>query len=137
MDGSLKAKIKTLKKFHKKGALDLDDNINLDVEVNYQILINIIEELNLIMDKDHYEEFQDDRNMLVYELALLEFDEEQSLSESEVSSMIDIIKEYIDVDNPVLIFEQYMFVVKNDSLQELYKKALTQIKNKVFSNIIF
>lgn len=137
MNKKLKTVLKSAKQLHKKGMLYLEDNINLNVEVNYELFATIIENLNPIIDIGIYEKIRDDKDELSYELALLTFNEKQLISDGDVEFMKQIILEFIDLDDPAIVLEQCVFVTKYNKLEPVYKRALTQIHEGKFSNMIF
>lgn len=136
MDKHLKETIKTVKSLQKKGLLYMRDSIGLEVEPNYQVLVSIVENLNLVMDKEVYD-LINNREELIYELALLGFKEDDLIDDTDIEFMEYIIKEYIDVKNPVLVEGFYIFTIEMDKLQNVYEKALKQIKEEKFKNCIF
>lgn len=137
MDNNLKEILKIAKNLHKKELVYLHDSINLQVEPNYQLLCSIVEELNLTMNKEAYELIKESQDELINELALLAFNEDALVSKEDIGFMGTIIKEFIDIDNPMLIDNTYVFTIQFDKLQELYDKALKQIGEGKFKNFIF
>ena len=125
------------KKLQRKDLLYMCDDIELRVEPNYQVLALIIEDVHLTMDKEHYDLIKDNREDLIYELAISSFKDEELISEIDIKLMEYIIKEYIDFRDPFLIEDIYIFSVRMDKMQNLYKKALKQIKEGKFKNYIF
>ena len=89
------------------------------------------------MDKEHYDLIKDNREDLIYELAISSFKDEELISEIDIKLMEYIIKEYIDFRDPFLIEDIYIFSVRMDKMQNLYNRALKQIKQGKFKNYIF
>lgn len=137
MNKNLKDTFNLAKGVCRKDLLNLNYNIELTIEPNYQALALLVEELNIIMDKEKYELIKDDKERLIYEMALLTFNEKKLISHSNIEFKERIIKEYIDVDNTVLIDDQYCFIIKINKLQKLYNKAYKQIVEGKFKNVIF
>lgn len=130
MNKNFKETISAAKKLHKKGLIYLD---GFTAEPNYQVLALLIEELNIIM----YKAIKDDRGRLIYEMDLLTFEETDLISEGDIEFKEYLIEGFIDVDDPVLIVDEYCFVTKMDKLGEIYDKALEQIAEGKFKNMIF
>jgi hypothetical protein len=137
MDKNLKDTIRMAKKLQRKDLLYMCDDIELRVEPNYQVLALIIEDVHLTMDKEHYDLIKDNREDLIYELAVSSFKDEELISEIDIKLMEYIIKEYIDFRDPFLIEDIYIFSVRMDKMQNLYNRALKQIKQGKFKNYIF
>ncbi|QCH27830.1 hypothetical protein [Clostridium tyrobutyricum] len=137
MDKNLKDTIRMAKKLQRKDLLYLSGDIELRVEPNYQVLALIIEDVDITMDKEYYDLIKDNREDLIYELAVSSFKDEELISEIDIKLMEHIIKKYIDFKDPFLIEETYIFSVRMDKMQNLYKKALKQIKEGKFKNYIF
>lgn len=136
MDKHLKETIKTIKSLQKKDLLYMRNSISLEVEPNYQVLASIVENLNLVMDKEVYD-LINNKEELIYELALLGFKENDLIDDTDIEFMEYIIKEYIDIEDPVVVEGFYIFIVEMDKLQSIYEKALKQIKEEKFKNYIF
>lgn len=136
MNKNLKSAVRTAKKAKKLGLVDFDDNINPVVEPNYQLLASIIESMNPMISISEYVELQDDKDALLWELSLSTFDENNLISDEEVNFRADLIKKYFDLE-PVPIECQYTFSVIGTKLYELYKKALQQIREGKFKNVMF
>lgn len=137
MDKNLKNTIRLVKKLQRKDILYMSDDMELRVEPNYQVLALIIEDVHLTMDKEHYDLIKDNREDLIYELAVSSFKDEELISEIDIKLMEHIIKEYIDFRDPFLIADIYIFSVRMDKMQNLYNRALKQIKQGKFKNYIF
>lgn len=137
MDKKLKDMIKTAKTLHKKGLIYMNDSIELKAEPNYQIVASIVKDLNLCMDKKKYELIKNDKDELIHKLALINFNEDDLVSNVDVQFMENIIKEYVDLLDPILVYDMYAFTAKMDKLQELYEKAFLQVKEGKFKNVIF
>jgi len=137
MNKNLKESIKRVKELQKKGLVYIPDDLEGTVEPNYQLLAAIIENMNIGMSRDDYNRMRNDEEMLIYELALSSFSEKDLISEQDIEFKEKIIKEYVDVSEPVLICDSYCFTLKFDLLQEIYEKALKQIKDGKFKNYIF
>lgn len=131
MDKKLKETIKIAKRLQRKELLYMTDGLELEAEINYQAIALIVEDINILMKKEQYEFIKNDKENLVYEMALSTFNDEDLLSDTEVEFMENLIEEYIDVDDPVLIDGMYCFATRMDRLQKIYEKALVQIKKKV------
>ncbi|MCD2347217.1 hypothetical protein [Clostridium guangxiense] len=137
MEKKLKETIKTAKNLHKKGFIYLKDNVELDAEPNYQILALIIEKLNLYMDKNKYELIKYDKDELIHELALLNFSQNDLIDNIDVEFMENVIKEYADIVEPVVIDDICVFTIKMCKLKEIYEKSILQIEEGKFKNIMF
>ncbi|CAB1253410.1 hypothetical protein [Clostridium tyrobutyricum] len=137
MDKNLKNTIRLVKKLQRKDILYMSDDMELRVEPNYQVLALIIEDVHLTMDKEHYDSIKDNREDFIYELAISSFKGEKLISEIDIKLMEHIIKEYIDFRDPFLIEDIYIFSVRMDKMQNLYNRALKQIKQGKFKNYIF
>lgn len=137
MDENLRSIIKAMKSLQKKGLLYIEDNVELKSEVNYQFILNIVENLDLTIDIEEYEKIKDNREELIYQLALLSFGEKQLVSDFEIEFIEGIIMNYIDIEDPVIVFDDYVFVQKKNVIQELYEKSVIQIKEKKFPKMIF
>ncbi|MBU3208170.1 hypothetical protein [Clostridium algidicarnis] len=137
MDENLRSIIRAMKSLQKKGLLYIEDNVELKSEVNYQFILNIVENLDLTIDIEEYEKIKDNREELIYKLALLSFSEKQLVSDFEIEFIEGIIMNYIDIEDPVIVFDDYVFVQKKNVIQELYEKSVIQIKEKKFPKMIF
>lgn len=137
MDKNLKETIKVAKGLHKKGFIYFNDSIETKVEPNYQILASIIERINILIDKDIYEAIKDNKEKLIYEMELLTFNEDALILDEDIKFMENIIRSYIDIEDPVLVDDKYYFITKFDKLQEVYEKGLKQINEGKFKNVIF
>ena len=137
MNKNLRHAIRTVKELQRKELLYMSDDIGLKVEPNYQVLALIIEDVDLSMDKEYYDKIKNNSEDLIYELVISSFKDEDFISEADIELMEYIIKEYIDVKAPFLFEDTYMFNVKMDKLQNLYEKALKQIKEGKFKNYLF
>ncbi|MBU3218800.1 hypothetical protein [Clostridium algidicarnis] len=137
MDENLRSIIRAMKSLQKKGLLYIEDNVELKSEVNYQFILNIVENLDLTIDIEEYEKIKDNREELIYQLALLSFGEKQLVSDFEIEFIEGIIMNYIDIEDPVILFDDYVFVQKKNVIQELYEKSVIQIKEKKFPKMIF
>ncbi len=137
MDENLRSIIRAMKSLQKKGLLYIEDNVELKSEVNYQFILNIVENLDLTIDIEEYEKIKDNREELIYQLALLSFGEKQLVSDFEIEFIEGIIMNYIDIEDPVIVFDDYVFVQKKNVIQELYEKSVIQIKEKKFPKMIF
>lgn len=123
MDENLKETFKVVKSLQKKDLLYMRDSIGFEVEPNYQVLASIVENLNLVMDKEVYD-LINNKEELIYELALLGFKENDLIDDMNIEFMEYIIKEYIDIEDPVLVEGFYIFIIEMDKLQSIYEKAL-------------
>jgi len=137
MNKNLRDAIRTVKELQRKELLYMSDDIGLKVEPNYQVLASIIEDVDLSMDKEYYDKIKNNSEDLIYELVMSSFKDDDFISEADIELMEYIIKEYIDVKAPFLFEDTYMFNVKMDKLQNLYEKALKQIKEGKFKNYLF
>lgn len=137
MNKNLKNTIKMAKRLQKKGLVYVEDNINLNVELNYQLLISIVQGIDLIMDVNEYEKVKDDKDKLLYQLALLTFNEKELISDVDIRFKKDIIRQYIDFEDPCIISDECLFIPNLIKLNELYDKALIQINEGKFPNMIF
>lgn len=118
----------------------MNDNINLDVEPNYQILFSIVNDLFLIIEKEHYLSIKDNRDTLISELALIEYEEHYDSTEVDeqiIQFIVGLIIKYVDLDDPVFIDDMCVFTEHMDKLMELYDKALFQVNEGKFPNMIF
>lgn len=136
MNKNLKKTIKIAKKLQRKELLYINDSIGLEAEPNYQIVASIVESFNLGMNKKNYH-LINNKEDLIHELAISSFKEDELISEIDIELMEYIIKEYIDIKDPVLIGDSYVFTTRMDKLQNLYKIALKQIEEGKFKNYIF
>lgn len=136
MNKKLKETIKIAKKLQRKELLYMSDSIGFETEPNYQVAASIVESLNLIMDKEIYD-FINNQEELIYELAISNFKDDNFICEVDIELMEYIIDQYIDVKDPVLIEDTYIFTTKMDKLQNLYEQALNQIEEGKFKNYIF
>lgn len=137
MNKNLRHAIRTVKELQRKELLYMSDDIGLKVEPNYQMLASIIEDVDLSMGKEYYDKIKNNSEDLIYELVMSSFKDDDFISEADIELMEYIIKEYIDVKAPFLFEDTYMFNVKMDKLQNLYEKALKQIKEGKFKNYLF
>ncbi|WP_195603703.1 hypothetical protein [Clostridium tyrobutyricum] len=137
MNKNLRDTIRLVKKLQRKDLLYMSDDIELRVEPNYQALALIIEDVDITMDKEYYDSIKDNRENLIYELAVSSFKDEELISKIDIKLMKHIIKNYIDFKDPFLIEDTYIFSVRMDKMQNLYRKALKQIKEGKFKNYIF
>lgn len=83
-----------------------------------------------------YEELQDDKDALLWELALSTYDEDSLISDEEVDFRADLIEKYFDME-PVPIEDEYTFTVIDSKLYELYEKGLQKIREGKFKNVMF
>jgi len=136
MDKKLKEAIKVAKSLHKKKLIYMSDSIDLQIEPNYQVLVAIVENLNLTIEKKFYDSIKEEEDYeeedMLYELTLLNFSEKDLISEDDIEFMGTIIKEYVDIEDPILIEDTYVFNIKLDKLQNLYEKASKQIEEGKF-----
>ncbi|MBV4417481.1 hypothetical protein [Clostridium tyrobutyricum] len=137
MNKDLRDAIRTVKELQRKELLYMSDDIGLKVEPNYQMLASIIEDVDLSMGKEYYDKIKNNSEDLIYELVMSSFKDDDFISEADIELMEYIIKKYIDVKAPFLFEDTYMFNVKMDKLQNLYEKALKQIKEGKFKNYLF
>lgn len=137
MDKNLKDTIKAAKNLQREGLIYLNDNVDLEVEPNYQILIMIINNLKKLMDKEKYELVKNDEEKLIHELALLNFNENDLIRDEDLEFMENMTREYIDISNPILNRGDYLFCPILYKLFEIYEKASLQIKEGKFKNIMF
>ncbi|KOA19156.1 hypothetical protein CLHOM_22620 [Clostridium homopropionicum DSM 5847] len=136
MDKKLKEAIKAAKGLHKKELIYMSDSLDLQIEPNYQVLANIVENLNLAIEKKFYDSIKEEEDYeegyMLYELALLNFDEKDLISEEDIEFVGTIIKEYVDIEDPILIEDTYVFNIKLDKLQDLYERASKQVEEGKF-----
>lgn len=138
MDKILKETIRTAKSLQRKGFIYLDDSIDIEVEVNNQVIATIVEDLNILMDEEKYETLKGDKEKLLHEIVISSFVEDDLIySFSDDYFKMNIIKEFIDLEDPALIGDTYCFITNYERLRELYEKALIQIKEGKFQNYIF
>jgi hypothetical protein len=137
MDKKLKEVILMAKKLQRKQMLYINDNIEFSAELNYQFIAAIVENLCVYVHKDKYESIKSNEEELLYEMALSAFEENDLISDLDIEFVTKIIKEYINIEEPILIDDIYVFDVNMDKLEKLYEKALIQIKEGKFKNIIF
>ncbi|MBB6631658.1 hypothetical protein [Clostridium algidicarnis] len=97
MDENLRSIIRAMKSLQKKGLLYIEDNVELKSEVNYQFILNIVENLDLTIDIEEYEKIKDNREELIYQLALLSFSEKQLVSDFEIEFIEGIIMNYTPI----------------------------------------
>ena len=110
MNEILKETISAAKKLQRKGIINIGDNINLKGEVNYQVIAAIAEELNIFMDKEEYETLKYHKEKLLDELVISGFREEDLICNFSVDFKTNIIKEFIDLEDPTLIDGIYYFM---------------------------
>lgn len=136
MDKKLKEAIKAAKGLHKKKLIYMSDSLDLQIEPNYQVLANIVENLNLTIEKKLYDSIKEEEDYeegyMLYELALLNFHEKDLISREDIEFVGTIIKEYVDIEDPILIEDTYVFNIKLDKLQDLYEKASKQVEEGKF-----
>lgn len=132
MDEKLTEIIRIAKSLHGKGLIYINDNIDLQVEPNYKILATIIEGLNLTMGQELYASKKNKKQEIIYQLALLNFQKDEAISKADIEFMEGIIKEYVDIEEPVFIEDTYVFTINMDKLQKIHKKALKQSKEGKF-----
>lgn len=132
MDKNVNNFIEITQNLKKKGLMYLDDHINLKSQLNYQFLVGIIENVNLIMEIQKYEEIKHNKEEVVNQLALLILNKEQLISDSQIEFMENIIMEYIDIEKPVIILNECLFVIKPNLLQKRHQNTLIQKDEKNF-----
>lgn len=137
MGKKLKEVILTAKKLQRKQILYINDSIDLSVEINYQFIAAIVENLCISAHKDKYGSIKSDEEELLHEMALSAFQENDLISNLYIEFVTKIIKEYINIEEPILIDDIYVFTVNTNKLENLYEKALIQIKEGKFKNFIF
>lgn len=139
MNRKLKECIKDTKKLHNMGLIYMHDNINLEIEPNYQILCSFVENLNLVIDKEYYLSIQNDKDTLTLELALLQYKcyDITEVNDSIIEFMVGIIIKYVDLDEPMFIDNMCIFIPYMDKLMDMYDKSILQIEDGKFPNIIF
>ena len=137
MNEILKETISAAKKLQRKGIINIGDNINLKGEVNYQVIAAIAEELNIFMDKEEYETLKYHKEKLLDELVISGFREEDLICNFSVDFKTNIIKEFIDLEDPTLIDGIYYFMDNCENLRKLYGKAIIQIEDGKFTNFTF
>lgn len=136
MDKNLKETIRIVKGLRRKELLYMSDSIGLEVEPNYQVVAVIVESLNLTMNREDYD-FISNKKEFINELAISSFKQDDFISEIDTKLLRYVIKQYVDIEDPVLIEDTYIFTTKMDKLQNLYKKAFKQIQEGKFKNYIF
>lgn len=136
MNKNLKNAVSTAKKAKKADLVYFNDGINQRVEPNYQLLAFMIEKLNPMITIQKYEELQDDKDALLWQLSLSTFNEDSLVSDDEVTFRADLIEKYFDLE-PIPIEDEYAFTVIGSKLYELYEKALQQIREGKFKNMMF
>ncbi len=87
MDKNLKDTISAAKSLQEKGLMYLNDSVGLEAEPNYQILALIIDKLKLLMDREKYELVRNNEEKLIYEIALLNFNENDLIDDEDVEFM--------------------------------------------------
>lgn len=137
MNKNSKENITRLKGLKSKGLVYFTDDLEADIEPNYQLLALLIENINIEIGRDLYCSLNGNEENLINELALLTFKDEDLISDADIEFKENLIKMYIDVSNPVLICGSYCFLPKFNSLEVVYDKALKQIKDGKFKNYIF
>lgn len=137
MNKILKETIRAAKKLQSKGIIYVGDNINLKGEVNYQVIAAIVEDLNISMDEERYGTLKNDKEKLLNEIVFSGFSEEDLIYDYSEDFKNNIIKEFIDLEDPTLIDGIYYFMDNWENLRKLYEKALTQIEDGKFTNFIF
>ena len=137
MNKGLKEAIRTAEELQRKGILYLDDSIDIGEKLNYQVIATIVGYLSIFMDEEKYEVLKNDKKKLLYKLALSSFGESDLIYNFSTDFKITIINEFINLDDPELIEGTCFFSTNYGKLQELYEKALIQIEEGKFENIIF
>lgn len=136
MDKKLREAIKAAKGLHKQELIYMSDNIDLQIEPNYEILATIVENLNLTIEKKLYDSIKEEEDYeegyMLYELALLNFHEKDLISEEEIEFIGTIIKEYVDIEDPILIEDTYVFNIRLDKLHNLYERVSKQLEEGKF-----
>ncbi|PRR84559.1 hypothetical protein [Clostridium vincentii] len=137
MNKILKKTIKATKKLRRKGLIYIGDNINLKAEVNSQFIATIVEGLNIFMEEAKYEVLKNNKERLLHELVISGFRRDDLIYNFSFDFKMSIIKEFIDIEDPELVDGMYYFITNYGNLRELYRKALIQIKEEKFKNLIF
>lgn len=89
------------------------------------------------MDEKTYEILKDDKEKLIYEIVISSLGQDDLIYSLSENFKINLIKKFIVLDNPELICGTYCFITNIVEPTMLYEKALIQIKEKKFRNIIF
>jgi len=137
MNKILKEVIRTAKKLRGKGLIYLNDSVALEAEINYQVLATIVEVLNIFIYEETYELLKADKEMLLNELAVSCIGEESLIYNFPDDIKKNIINDFFDIEDPILIAETCFFMHDYAKMQELYEKARAQIKEGKFDNFIF
>lgn len=137
MNKILKETIRSAKKLQRKGIIYIGDNIALKGEINYQVIAIIVEDLDISMDKGKYETLKNDKEKLLYETVFSSFSKDDLIYNFSSDFKMNIIKEFIDLEAPILIDGIYHFMDNYENLRKLYEKALIQIEDGKFTNFIF
>ncbi|MBC8059967.1 MAG: hypothetical protein H7Y18_04800 [Clostridiaceae bacterium] len=132
MNKIIKETIKTAKGLQRKGIIYLDDSIDIGAEANYQVIAAIVVDLNILMDEEKYEALKSDKEKLLQEIVLSSSCEDDLIYGFSDDFKMHIIKQFIDLENPELIWGTYCFITNFVKLQELHEKALIQIKEEKF-----
>ncbi|MGH4126309.1 MAG: hypothetical protein ACREV6_25695 [Clostridium sp.] len=90
-----------------------------------------------MMDEEKYEMLKNDKEELLYELALSIFGEDDLVCNLDIEFKMNIINEFIDLEKPELIGGTYCFITNYVKFQDLHEKDLIQIGEGKFKNYIF
>lgn len=137
MNKNIKKTIEVANKLHGKGLIYFKNNSNNAIQPNYQFLAMLIEELELLVQAEKYEMISSDKQMIAYSLADKNCSNNKVFFNLGIHFTSKLIMEYVDLEESVLIGENYVFIEKFDKLKELYHNAWGQINENKFLNIIF
>lgn len=129
--------IKLANKLHSKGLIYFENNPKIDMEPNYQFLSMLIEDLELLIDVEKYELLKGDKQILAHYLADLNCFNNKVFFNIGIDFTTKLILEYVDLEDAILIGQNYVFTEKFNRLNYVYNKAWVQINENKFLNIIF
>lgn len=70
-------------------------------------------------------------------LLLYFFKDDNSITDFDITFMGEIICQYVDILDPKLIDDRYIFSINSDKFEKTWKKAFIQVKEGKFKNIMF
>jgi len=137
MNKVLRKSKKCVKELEKLGVICLNKNTETGAELNAQIIVEIVEDLLVRIDKERYDMCKNDEAKLIDKLIISSVGEENLISKFNDDFKKDIIKKYFCLDDPELIFRTYCFVINYEKKAELDQEALKQINEGKFKNYLY